>query len=444
MRIFEVLKSENILIETEAKRMITTSLQNQNSEVYDDVIEKKGRDLILANERQNRQLLLNHARSHKELLKSGKIESAITKIKHFKQSSIPDVKTIAAEIALEVKEGFHRKNEKEASLSQFKEVNKLTHAAADSENAGKTWGYIILAMIGEGLINSFMLSKANEFGLAGGFALAFAISFLNLIMALCFVFGLKYLKHVKTVKSLIGMICSVLAGFSAAGVAVFVGHYRSALDENISSASITAVENWKANLFGISTFESWLLTGVTVGIFLFFVFKLVNKDEMYPGYGKISHETAKARTEYKSLKSKALQKISSLKEGLNHKFECVDEDLVVLTKTLEEDYEALESLEHNFQSYLIAQQLEFETFSALCRQHFTNECTQILDRSAVTPEDILPLGFKESPQLISEEDKKIFQNKRALISQFNINELEGIRNKFQLELNTIYQQKELT
>ncbi|GGD64520.1 hypothetical protein [Lacimicrobium alkaliphilum] len=382
MKIFDVFKSEAILSETDANRIITTTLQNQNSEMYDGVIERKGRDKVLNSERESRQVLLNRAAAHKELVKSGKIESSIAKIKQVKQRALPEAKEYIDAISREVKEGLRAKNEKEASLSKFREDNKLTHAASYSDNPGKVWGHVILAMIAEGLINSFFLSKASEFGLAGGFALAFAISFVNLAMALCFVIGLQNFRHVKTGRSLAGAVGMAVSGLIMLGIALLVGHYRSALDDNIESASTLAVDSWLIEPFGIGTFESWLLTAVTIGIFIFFVVKLILKDELYPAYGKITRETIEARKKFTSLKSKAMRKVSQIKEEVNQQFEAVHEELNILAKTLEEDFEAMESLEQDYQSYLLLQKSEFETFCEECRQRFSHECTQILDKKA--------------------------------------------------------------
>ena len=69
MKIFDVLKSESILTNTDANKVITITLQNQNSEIYDGVIESKGRDTVKDNERESRRVLLSRAASHKELLK---------------------------------------------------------------------------------------------------------------------------------------------------------------------------------------------------------------------------------------------------------------------------------------------------------------------------------------------------------------------------------------
>ncbi|NDW15459.1 hypothetical protein GTQ48_07995 [Alteromonas genovensis] len=437
MKIFDVLKSESILTNTDANRVITTTLQNQNSEIYDGVIESKGRNTVQDNEGNSRRVLLSRAASHKELLKSGKIESAISKVKQVKHRALPEGRNYVDAISKEVKEELRAKNEKEASLSKFREDNKLTHSASYSENPGKVWGYLILAMILEGIINSFFLSKASEFGLVGGFALAFAISFVNLAMALGFVIGLQYFRHVKSGTSLAGAVGLIVSFLIMCGVALLVGHYRAALDEDVDSASSMAVNSLMAEPFGIATFESWLLTAVTIGIFVFFVIKLIFKDELYPGYGKITRETKAARKAYTSKKSQAMKKVSQIKQELNQQFETAHEELNILAKTLEEDSEALDLLYQDYQSYLSLQKSEFETFCEICRQRFSHECTQILDKKADLSKPMPPLEFSELKSLISSEDAALFKIKREAINEFQFSELETLRTEYQNAVNDI-------
>lgn len=442
MRIFDVLKSENILAETDANRIITTTLQNQNNELFDGVIERKGRDKVLDSERESRRVLLNRSASHKKLVKSGSIEVAIAKVKQAKQRELPEAKGCISAISKEVKEGLQAKKEKEASLSKFRADNKLTHAASYSDSPGSDWGYLIFAMIAEGIINSFFLSKASEFGLVGGFALAFAISLVNLVMALCFVIGFQYFRHVSSGRSFVGAISMAGSSLVMISIALLVGHYRSALDLDIGSASTVAVESWLNDPLGIGTFESWLLTAVTIGIFIFFVFKLALKDELYPGYGKITRETIKARKQYTVLKTKAMKKVSQIKEKLNQKFELAYEELSTQAKMLEEDYEALESLEQDYQSYLLSQMFEFETFCEECRQRFSHECTQILDRNADLSKPMPFLEFQEPPKLIMETDMALFKSKREAIHQFQYEQMEELRTDYLNTVNNIGLNKE--
>lgn len=433
-----------MLNQTEANRVITTTLHNQNSEVYDAVIERKGRDKVQSFERENRQVLHAQASSRKELIKSGKIDSAILELKQIKRQQQQEAESYVAAFSREVKAGQKARNEKEVSLSEFKDKNKLTRSATFNENKKFFVFLLCLTILFEGVFNAFSLAKASEYALVGGFVAAVAISVVNLCLAFLFVQGCRYALHIETKRSVGGILSFVLCGTVAFFGALLVGHYRTALEADVPDAGAVAVTTWWADFFAIGSFSSIVLSGITIVICVAFVVEFWGLDDRYPGYGKITRETIAARKRFSELNARAMRKTSEMKQKLQDRFEAAQDKINELSKSLEEDIEALDLLEQDYESYLLLQRSEFETFCEECRQRFSHECTQILDKKADLNKAYPTLEFPELHPLANHSERELFDKKKAIIRDFLENELESLRRDYQDFVNSLAIDKEVT
>ena len=437
MELFTVLKSKDILQKTDAKSVITTTLQNQHSAVYDGLIEYKGLSLVQEHEQATRDTLYKKASSLKSTVRSSSVSDNIENIRHLKQRELPERTQLVNSLSSEIDTERKAKYEKEASLSKFREENKLQHPASYSENPSKVWGILLFAMIIEGIFNSFFLGKANEFGIAGGFALAFIFSIINLVFAKWCVLGYQLSQHINQTKSLKGILLILVCCLTVGAVALFVGHYRSAIDIDIDNASFLALENFIQNPFGISTFESWILTLITIAIYFSFIFTISKIDDKYPEYGDKTRETLAAKAEFAKKEAKANKMVNEAKSSLLESLENSYESLNSIAKQLDEDYEGLLSLERNYRSFLLLQQSEFTTYCAECRQRFSHECTQILDSSADLSIDKPNLHFIDFEGVLSESDIRQFGEVRHQISHFQSTEFPSLKTDFQESVNQL-------
>lgn len=437
MELFDVLKSTDILQKTDAKRVVTTTLQNQHSEVYDGLIEQKGLNLVQEHEKACRNTLYQKANALKSLLRSSSISDSIENIRHLKQRELPELIHLVDSLSKEIDAERKIKNEKEASLSTFREQNKLQHPASYNENPSKVWGMLIFGMIIEGIFNSFFLGEASEFGIAGGFALAFIISFINLIFAKLCVLGFQLSQHINQAKSLKGIFLILVCCVIVISMALYVGHYRAAVDIDIDNASFLATENFLASPFGISTFQSWILTIITVAIYFSFVYTISKIDDRYPGYGDKTKETLAAKAEFSRKETKAKEKVRSAKDTLLDNLERAYEALNTLAKQLDEANDELLSLDRNYQSFLLLQKSEFTTYCAECRQRFSHESTQILDMPADLSIEMPNLVFTDFEGVLSDKDRRDFDEAKHRISQFQSGEFSQLKVDFQESVNQL-------
>ena len=90
-------------------------------------------------------------------------------------------------------------------------------------------------------MNSIFFAKASSAGLVGGFLMAFILSFLNISIGGMASFGTRLAHHVTPLKTILGVMIMTLAMTVSGALALFVGHYRTALDQDIERAPFMAV-----------------------------------------------------------------------------------------------------------------------------------------------------------------------------------------------------------
>ena len=101
------------------------------------------------------------------------------------------------------------------------------------------------------------------------------------------------------------------------------------------------MENLIQNPFGISTFESWILTLITIAIYFSFIFTISKIDDKYPEYGDKTRETLAAKAEFAKKEAKANKMVNEAKSSLLESLENSYESLNSIAKQLDEDYEGL-------------------------------------------------------------------------------------------------------
>ena len=199
-----------------------------------------------------------------------------------------------------------------AALNNFRQSNRLDRSAAGDDRVTQAlWATAIVAV--EGLINSYFYAPVSDFGLVGGFATAFFVSFVNVGFAFIGgVFGLRYLSHVDTTKQLGGVVafllclavCALVVAFSA----LFRGHIDSLRTSNEGIEDIE-VEAWNRVVESILEFDmaamflsldSFLLLFVGVFCAILGFWKGREFDDPYPGYGDRYRKRAQMIDEYEN------------------------------------------------------------------------------------------------------------------------------------------------
>lgn len=437
MKVFDILTAEALVKSTNANHTITTTVNNQNTAFYDGLIEIQGKKNVVEHERSNRQGLYTKVAQHKKILSSSKAQDRIDNIRHLEQTAIPNKAGKLDAIRKDLRAELTKKNSCIAELNKFREINKLTHSADFPEETKKVFGILILCGVIEAALNAFFLSKASEFGLAGGFAIAIIISIINLLAAFFMSGTLRFIHHIEPKKSILGTAGALILALIVGSISLFIGHYRAALDDDVESASIQAVTNMSESLFGISTFDSWILVAITLAIFIFVTFKFYKSDDPYPGYGNISRKAKVATDTFSKMKTKADALVDDLRKQLISELDIRYEELDQIVHGLDEDQEAIQQLGRDYRAFLTQQSLEFDTYCEECRQRFTHDCLQILDKSAEFPKPIESIVFEELELLINPEDENRFKEIRGKIREFRETQFADIRRSYLAAVNKL-------
>jgi len=444
MKIFDALKSEVLLTDMNAFHTITTNLHNQNNETYDAVIELQGKKRVIEHERQSRKALFDVVSTHKKSINSSKAHDGMSKIRELDKTSYEEKKQKLEQIKKDLQTEKNLKTEAIAEVNKFRETNKLNHSAHYPDKREKLYGILLLMGVLEAILNSFFLSKASEFGLAGGFAMAVAISGLNILFAFFMSRALMHIHHIEPKTSLLGILGTITMASAVGFISLFIGHYRSALDESIESASSQAVTSMLESPLGISTFDSWMLVFLTITIFVFVTFKFYKNDDPYPGYGDISRNALNAKNKFSRAKTQANEMVENLRTDLKAELEQKYENLNTIANSYDEDEESLSQLRRDYLSFMSQQSLEFESFCVECRQRFSHDCTQILDRNAVFPESRSNIALDELEPFLTENDIDKLKIQKQKIQDFREIEYSEIRDNFLSMVNQLVINKETT
>lgn len=186
-------------------------------------------------------------------------------------------------------------------LDDFKEANRLQREPSyPSLWAGRlmvalAFGILVL----ETVLNGTFLGRGAEQGLVGGIAVAVVVSGLNVLPAF-FIFGpfFRHMVHVSTGWRVLGAVATVSYAAFIVVLNLGVAHYREVSETLVSDIGFRTVERLRADPFGLSDAQSWLLFGL--GCF-FSVVAFIDgwkRDDAYPEYGKYHRELVGARERY--------------------------------------------------------------------------------------------------------------------------------------------------
>jgi hypothetical protein len=437
MNTFDILTCEALLEATNANREITTIIHNQNSENYDGLIELQCKTKVIEHERQARKALYVQAATYKKLNNSSKIQDNIDEVQQMEVTSIPEMDIKLGAIKIELQSALNRKNSQIAELNKFREEHKLTRAAIYPGNQSKLIGVLVFMGVSEAVLNAFFLSKASEFGLAGGFAMATGITALNLLFAFFMSTSLRNAQYNDSKKSMLGFTATTVIFIAVSTLALFIGHYRSSLDENVDLASFQAVKSMADSPFVISTFDSWILVSITFAIFILVTWKFFKNDDPYPGYGEMSRKADEGNTKYSRYKTKADALVKEMRVELIQKFEHKYEQLNQLSHGLEQDEESIEQLERDYHSFLSQQALEYEAYCELCRQRFSHDVNQMLGKIAVFAKEKHSIQFQGLTPVLKNEDIERFKETKSKIRKFRETDFSQVRSSIIASANKI-------
>lgn len=190
----------------------------------------------------------------------------------------------------------------EDDLARFRETNERDMEPNYPKGAG-AWvlriGIIMFLLLVESFLNAVFLGEGSEYGLAGGWLEAIAITAINVAAGVIAGFWpFRMANHVASTTRYLGR---VLAGgwviVFALGFNLFAGHYRDALAVGADDAGGIALRTFFAQPFGLATAPSWML--LVIGVFCAMVAALdgYRLSDPYPGYAAKAARAEQARAD---------------------------------------------------------------------------------------------------------------------------------------------------
>lgn len=193
------------------------------------------------------------------------------------------------EFADELKRLARDKANKEQTLRHFRLDNRLTKREASyPESRAFHIGLILLALLGESIVNVYFYAYASDFGFIGGWLSALIVSTGNIMVSILIgLVCLRYMHHVSIFKKIVAWLGFVIFVVLLAILHLGAGHYRELLLLDPESAHLRVIPETLANPFGITDLDSFVLVLVGIAISILVIRKGYTYDDAYPGYGKL-------------------------------------------------------------------------------------------------------------------------------------------------------------
>lgn len=177
------------------------------------------------------------------------------------------------------------------------------------------WLLVILLLVVETAANGAFFAKGSDLGLVGGWSDAAIFAAVNIAVAL--VVGQtagRYVGHRDQAKRLVAIAGLLAWAIFTLGFAMFVGHYRDALEGQAVDAFSSAVASISVSPLGFSSVHSWVLlfAGCLFAFVALFDARLMN--DPYPGFGAVARAADEAEDEYEDERKNYLETIKDAYE----------------------------------------------------------------------------------------------------------------------------------
>ncbi|WP_456425125.1 hypothetical protein [Rhodocaloribacter sp.] len=182
----------------------------------------------------------------------------------------------------------------------FRQKNRITREPKYPDSHLWLWAMILVAWVGEGIINAFFFQQGMMQGLVGGFAMAFLLAGVDVFCV--FWMGRLVAWFASAKLAFKAIAASTLAVFIIWAVAynLLTAHVREQLhgDRLLSEASKEALSMFLSSPLGLQQADSWILVFIGVAFSIMALVSGLQWDEKIPFYGK-RHRQLKALEEDK-------------------------------------------------------------------------------------------------------------------------------------------------
>jgi len=205
----------------------------------------------------------------------------------------------------------------------FKAENALFRQAVYPNSQVLHWAIIIALLLVESILNTQFFAKGSDYGLLGGWLMAFMISLMNIIPALAMGnYAVRWLYHVRWNWKIAGGAVVLLYFCWVLAANMVVGHYRALLDLDPNLAVVEAAR---------AAWKEWLNFGNFDSIVLFFLGVFFSAaalgesfrgDDAYPGYGPVQRRYHDSRDAYQARRKELAEDVL---QGLDHAIRVIAE-----------------------------------------------------------------------------------------------------------------------
>ncbi|WP_422449540.1 hypothetical protein [Endozoicomonas sp. ALB091] len=395
MGFFNRKDKDQLLDETDAKQKVIIQVRNFQDPVYSTGIESEGRTIVLEHDQKQRSKLHELSKEARGKINSQKITQVRNKIH---QKANYEIET-PSEIE-ELKQDYKTAKDQYRAIHQdwqdFRRIHNLSRHAHYPENHFNSAIPLVLVMlIFETLTNSFFFSLASEYGLAEGALVALLLSSCNILISFFTSMSSRYLNHYSLwIKALAYMLVIIFIS-TAAALALFVGHYRTALEKAPETAHLDAVQSFIESALNLETVSSWILAIISFSVFLVTWYKFFKSDDAYPGYGEITRKMHLMKENINEVSGDAHQALAVTKEKLENEFEIEIEEIKKVYNRVVDAEHALHLLSSEFACFIALQKSEYENFCLETRSLFSYQYSQANNRNAEFSDPVQEVTLQE-------------------------------------------------
>jgi len=191
-------------------------------------------------------------------------------------------------------------------LNTFRLANKLSKREAYYPKSYILhFSWIMVFIFIEALINAYFFGEASSLGLLGGVLIGFVTSFFNVTLSTIAGYVLRYKNHVSWFKKILGLLTFSLLLLAIFVLHLFIAHYREVLSTNPHVEIWSVLEPMLKQPFALSDMETIILISLGLLVTLFSIFKGLNLDDPYPGYGAVYRRWREKEDRFLSSKKQA-------------------------------------------------------------------------------------------------------------------------------------------
>jgi len=277
------------------------------------------------------------------------IEGSINSILTTLTNAISDMRQLVHKATSEIFLDRDNLEQLRRELDGFRSRNRLERVARYPDSKVYVYGFLLLILAVETVVNAFFFMQSNELGFIGGAGMALGISFVNVSASFLFGRFSTYLNHRLIPLKFFGFLSVVLFLLLAATLNLYVGHFREAAGlYSWSEATRLAGDLFLAKFYRFEVFDSWILVALGLVFSVFAFIDGIVADDPYPGFGSLWRRWREALVAYAAEKAQHIDTLQELKD-----------------RALQEGEDFREELASQIQNYIQAEQFRAATRAGL-------------------------------------------------------------------------------